>query len=193
MSETDAGIALSVPDYEGFVAGFTAAQVEAELAGSLEGGLNACIECCDRHARPGRVALNWESKDGRSGQVTFAELSERSARFANLLHARGVRPGEIVAGLLPRIPELLAIILGTWRLGAVYQPLFTAFGPKAIEHRVAGRPGQADLHRPRQPPQAQRRGRLSAGHHRRRRRRRGLRRRPRAPTVGVHAGDAQGG
>jgi len=138
MSETGAGVALSVPDYEGFVAGFSAAQVEAKLAGSLEGGLNACIECCDRHAQPGRVALNWESKDGRSGQVSFAELSERSARLANLLQARGVRPGDIVAGLLPRIPELLVIILGTWRLGAVYQPLFTAFGPKAIEHRVAG-------------------------------------------------------
>ena len=26
--------------------------------------------------------------------------------------------------------------LGTWRIGAVYQPLFTAFGPKAIEHRL---------------------------------------------------------
>ncbi len=27
-------------------------------------------------------------------------------------------------------------ILGTWRVGAVYQPLFTAFGPKAIEQRL---------------------------------------------------------
>ena len=41
-----------------------------------------------------------------------------------------------MAGLLPRTPELLVTILGTWRAGAVYQPLFTAFGPKAIEHRV---------------------------------------------------------
>ncbi len=38
--------------------------------------------------------------------------------------------------MLPRTPELLITILGTWRAGAVYQPLFTAFGPKAIEHRV---------------------------------------------------------
>ncbi len=42
-----------------------------------------------------------------------------------------------MAGLLPRTPELLITILATWRLGAVYQPLFTAFGPKAIEHRVS--------------------------------------------------------
>ena len=27
-------------------------------------------------------------------------------------------------------------MLGVWRIGAVYQPLFTAFGPKAIETRL---------------------------------------------------------
>src|SRR5690606_19097626 len=63
-------------------------------------------------------------------------LARRSAQFARLLQARGVQPGDRVAGLLPRIPELLIVLLGTLRAGAVYQPLFTAFGPKAIEHRL---------------------------------------------------------
>jgi len=48
-----------------------------------------------------------------------------------------------VAGLLPRTPELLVVALGTWRAGAVYQALFTAFGPKAIEYRLEH--GQARL------------------------------------------------
>jgi acetyl-CoA synthetase len=42
--------------------------------------------------------------------------------------------------LLPRTPELLVVILGTLRAGAVYQPLFTAFGAGAIEYRL-GRAG----------------------------------------------------
>ncbi|WP_151839509.1 AMP-binding protein, partial [Acinetobacter junii] len=33
-------------------------------------------------------------------------------------------------------PELIVTILAAWRIGEVYQPLFTAFGPKAIEHRI---------------------------------------------------------
>ncbi len=121
----------------------TAAQtfdLDQALAGALSGradALNACIECCDRHADDGRVALYWEGRDGSSAVWTFAQLQQASARFANVLHSRGVRPGDCVAGMLPRTPELLITILGTWRLGAVYQPLFTAFGPKAIEHRVA--------------------------------------------------------
>ena len=124
-------------DYDSAVTSFNYHQLAAQdLHGELA-AMNACIECCDRHADDGRVALYWEGRDGSSAVWTFAQLQQASARFANVLHSRGVRPGDCVAGMLPRTPELLITILGTWRLGAVYQPLFTAFGPKAIEHRVA--------------------------------------------------------
>ncbi|VVE08308.1 acyl-CoA synthetase [Pandoraea soli] len=111
------------------------ATVRATLAGQLD-AMNACVECCDRHALPGRIALFWEGKDGTSQTWTFRQLQTLSARFANFLREQGVQPGDRVSGLLPRTPELLVTILGTWRAGAVYQPLFTAFGPKAIEHRL---------------------------------------------------------
>ncbi|WP_354683736.1 acyl-CoA synthetase [Cupriavidus necator] len=106
-----------------------------QLHGNLD-AINACVECCDRHALPGRIALFWEGRDGSSRHWTFAELQALSAQFAGFLQAQGVQPGDRVAGLLPRNAELLVTILGTWRAGAVYQPLFTAFGPKAIEHRL---------------------------------------------------------
>ncbi len=124
-------------DYATTAAGFDLQRTAAAtLSGTLQ-ALNACVECCDRHALPGRIALFWEGKDGSRASYTFSELKALSGRFANFLQAQGVRPGDCVAGLLPRTPELLVTILGAWRLGAVYQPLFTAFGPKAIEHRVA--------------------------------------------------------
>ena len=110
--------------------------VDATLAGSLQ-ALNACVECCDRHALPGRIALFWEGKDGSSASYTFTDLQDKAGRLANFLRAQGVGKGDKVAGLLPRNVELLITILATWRIGAVYQPLFTAFGPKAIEHRLS--------------------------------------------------------
>ena len=110
--------------------------VRAALTGDLS-SLNACIECCDRHAESEKIALRWIGQDSRSATTySFAELRDLSAKFAGFLHDQGVRAGDRVGGLLPRIPELLITILATWRIGAVYQPLFTAFGPKAIEHRV---------------------------------------------------------
>lgn len=108
----------------------------ADLHGDLEAGLNACVECCDRHAGQNRVALRWISTEGTRQDFTFEQLQEMSARAANMMAESGVGPGDVVSGLLPRRPELFATILGAWRLGAVYQPLFTAFGPKAIEHRL---------------------------------------------------------
>ncbi|WP_431081669.1 AMP-binding protein [Pseudomonas thivervalensis] len=109
--------------------------VNAALHGSLE-ALNACVECCDRHALPGRIALFWEGRDGSEATWTYRDLQDNAARFANFLRAQGVGKGDKVAGLLPRTAELLIVVLATWRIGAVYQPLFTAFGPKAIEHRL---------------------------------------------------------
>ncbi|BBP59309.1 AMP-binding protein [Pseudomonas sp. St316] len=109
--------------------------VNAALHGSLE-ALNACVECCDRHALPGRIALFWEGRDGSEATWTYRDLQDNAARMANFLRAQGVGKGDKVAGLLPRTAELLIVVLATWRIGAVYQPLFTAFGPKAIEHRL---------------------------------------------------------
>lgn len=107
----------------------------AALHGNLE-ALNACVECCDRHSGSDKTALFCEDRDGNSERYTFDQLQVLAARFANVLKAQGVGAGDRVAGLMPRTPELLVTILATWRLGAVYQPLFTAFGPKAIEHRL---------------------------------------------------------
>jgi acetyl-CoA synthetase len=126
-----------MPDYKEFLAAFKADSLKPKFADDFGKGVNAAIECCDRYAQSGRIALYWEGQDGRSTSHTFEELKEASSRFANFLVSQGVQPGERVAGLLPRVPELLVVILGTWRAGAVYQPLFTAFGPKAIEYRVS--------------------------------------------------------
>lgn len=112
-----------------------ASAISNTLVGDLD-ALNACVECCDRHAETDRIALIWEGAKGERATWTFAQLKAASARFANWLKAQGVGPGDCISGMLPRTPELLITILGTWRAGAVYQPLFTAFGPKAIEHRV---------------------------------------------------------
>ncbi len=105
------------------------------LSGSTQ-AVNACYECCDRHANSDAIALFWYGKDGRKEQYSFRELKKYSSQFANFLKSQGIGKGDRVSGLLPRTPELIITILATWRIGAVYQPLFTAFGPKAIEHRI---------------------------------------------------------
>jgi len=107
------------------------------LQGDITQGINACVEICDRWATdPDRIALNYQGIEREPEQWSFASLKAESARFANLLVRQGIGKGDRVAALLPRTPELLVVILGTLRAGAVYQPLFTAFGSGAIEYRL---------------------------------------------------------
>src|SRR6478672_9153080 len=135
-------------DYKDAVRHFSAESLSQQLLStSLDQGLSAFIECCQRWSDSDRIALQWLGADGRARKgVSYALLEEESGRFANYLKSKNIGVGDVVAGLLPRIPELLVTALGTWRVGAIYQPLFTAFGPAAIETRVTGEGGsQAKL------------------------------------------------
>jgi len=123
--------------YQSYYDDFQVSDIESQLIGDLESGFNVCEEICDRWANDAnKVALRYEGLNRPAEELTFAELKLRSAKFANFLKSRGIGKGDRVAGLLPRTPELMVVILGTLRAGAVYQPLFTAFGPGAIEYRV---------------------------------------------------------
>lgn len=97
------------------------------------------MACCGRHVRDGRadnIALVHEDTAGRTTRMSFGELDNASAQVANLLQSYGVQAGDRVATMLPRTPELLVVVLATWRLGAIYQPLFTAFGYDSIKYRM---------------------------------------------------------
>jgi acetyl-CoA synthetase len=137
----------TMQDYQIAYDGLSVAELARDvLQGGLDRGVNAAVECCDRWADSERVALHWIGRDFAEETVSFAALRDQSSRFANLLRARGIGRGDVVGGLLPRIPELLVVALGTWRAGAIYQPLFTAFGPAAITSRITGEGGsQAKL------------------------------------------------
>lgn len=130
---------LNRQSYQDYVNQFDIHQVtEQVLSGNLE-SLNACVECCTRHAhsdKADKIALVHEDTHGNVNRFTYAQLDELSGKMANLLQSLGVKSGDRVSTMLPRCPELLMVILGAWRIGAVYQPLFTAFGCEAIEYRL---------------------------------------------------------
>ena len=111
-----------------------------ELDGLPDGGLNIAHEAVDRHAAGEagrRVALRWLGKGGAAREVTYAELSELSNRFANVLRNLGVGAGERVFSLAGRVPELYAAALGTLKNRSVFCPLFSSFGPEPIRTRLA--------------------------------------------------------
>jgi acetyl-CoA synthetase len=90
----------------------------------------------DRHAGTDRPALRWLGRRGEARTYRFDELAGLTARFAGVLRAHGVGRGDRVASFMPRVPEMLIAMIGAWKAGAVYVPIFTGFGPDAIEFRL---------------------------------------------------------
>lgn len=133
----------SLPDYHHYLDTFSVDSVTARLDDHQDGQLNAFEACCGRHVRAGRgdvLALVQEDTEGKVHTLTYAELDEQSAKLAGWFQSQGLSQGDRIACMLPRSPQLLIAVLATWRIGAVYQPLFTAFGPDAVDYRL----GRAD-------------------------------------------------
>ncbi|MFN2322301.1 MAG: acetate--CoA ligase [Trueperaceae bacterium] len=113
--------------------------VRAELDGLPAGGLNLAHEAVDRHADgplADREALRWLGADDAVRSFTYRDLKGATARFANALEGLGIERGTRVFCLLGRVPELYVAALGTLKRGAVFAPLFSAFGPEPIQQRM---------------------------------------------------------
>jgi acetyl-CoA synthetase len=89
------------------------------------------------------VALRCFDRAGEVTDVTYRELHDRACRFASVLAGLGVEQGGRVFSLLGRVPELHTAVLGTLRHGAVFAPLFAAFGPDPVLERM--RLGEAQV------------------------------------------------
>jgi amino acid adenylation domain-containing protein len=79
--------------------------------------VHGLFEWCARRW-PERVAVR---HDG--GEFTYHDLSAASDTIAADLGPRGVAPGMVVPVLLPRTPELLAVLLAVSKLGAAHAAL----------------------------------------------------------------------
>ncbi|MBI3446976.1 MAG: AMP-binding protein [Magnetospirillum sp.] len=111
----------------------------AELAGASTDVLNLGAVCADRQVALGQgehVALRWLGRQSERRDVTYHQLSDQSGRVARVLADLGLQPGETVAVLMGRVPELYSAALGIWKAGGIYCPLFAAFGPGPIKARL---------------------------------------------------------
>ncbi len=84
-----------------------------------------------------RPALVFWNELGRRRDVSYAELGREVARVQAALRAAGVVPGDRVAGLLPNLPETVALMLAATALGAVWSSCSPDFGERAVLDRFS--------------------------------------------------------
>ncbi len=98
-----------------------------------------------------RVFLETES--GR--EITFAEFESTVARYAGLIHALGVAPGERVAVQVEKSPEALMLYLACLAAGVVYLPLNSAYRESEIAYFLGDAEPRIFVHSPRDETWAQ--------------------------------------
>ncbi|PXY36977.1 acetate--CoA ligase [Prauserella flavalba] len=131
--------AANLRDYTATCRAFDWTAARAALSGLPDGGLNIAHEAVDRHAEGARadhVALRWVDRTDTVTELTYAELAERTNRFAALLRELGIHRGDRVYTLLGRVPDLYVVVLGALKAGCVVSPLFSAFGPEPVRQRL---------------------------------------------------------
>jgi acetyl-CoA synthetase len=105
------------------------------------GRLNIAHNTVDRHAaadsdRRNTVATIWEGEGGEVREVTYHELHRQANKVANALAARGVETGDRVGLYMPMVPEVVSILYGCFKVGAVAVPIFSGFGVDATATRL---------------------------------------------------------
>jgi propionyl-CoA synthetase len=104
------------------------------------GVLNTCYNALDRHVAAGlgeRAALIYDSPVTETKKTySYAELTDRVARFAGVLKGLGVAKGDRVIVYMPMIPEAAIAMLACARLGAVHSVVFGGFAANELATRI---------------------------------------------------------
>lgn len=69
-----------------------------------------------------RIALLWESEDGEKKTVTYHELIQKGKCFANVLNKLGIKKGDKIMTIVPRIIDAYVIYMGALRAGVAVIP-----------------------------------------------------------------------
>jgi malonyl-CoA/methylmalonyl-CoA synthetase len=95
---------------------------------------NANLFCrlFDRLDEPNRLAI--ETIDGQ--RISYGDLIARAGQMANVLVARGVKPGDRVAAQTEKSVPGLVLYLAAVRAGAVYLPLNTAYTLNELDYFI---------------------------------------------------------
>lgn len=86
--------------------------------------------------QPDKLALIWCDDAGHSRRFTFGDMRTLTNRFASVLQRAGVRRGDRVVVMLPRVWQWQVAMVGCLKLGAVPIPCIEMLTAKDVAYRV---------------------------------------------------------
>ena len=122
-------VATNMPDYE-----YAYANERLEVPEYFNFGFDVVDKWAEDRTK--LALLSVDSSGENVQHHTFWDLKILSNKYANTLRDIGVKKGDRVFIMLPRIPEWYVIMLGLMKLGALPMPGTTLLTLKDIEYRI---------------------------------------------------------
>jgi propionyl-CoA synthetase len=101
---------------------------------------NTAYNCLDRHVEAGRggqAAIIYDSPiTDKKQTITYEELRDKVALFAQVLADKGVEKGDRVIIYMPMVPESAIAMLACARLGAIHSVVFGGFAANELATRI---------------------------------------------------------
>ncbi|MEO8936090.1 MAG: acetate--CoA ligase [Burkholderiaceae bacterium] len=104
-----------------------------------DGMLNVSYNCLERNLENGnadKVAIHFESDDGKVTRVTYQALHGKVCRFANALKKLGYKKGDRAIIYMPMSVEGVVAMQACARLGVIHSVVFGGFSAKSLQERI---------------------------------------------------------
>ena len=129
----------NIGSYDEQIKDFSWSIAEQELDYHDGDVINIGWYCSDRicdQGKAGKTALIWEGLGGVEKEYTFDDVRINSNKFGAFLRGLGIKEEDRVCLFMDKIPELYIGFLGVLKIGAIAQPLFSAFGDESLHVRL---------------------------------------------------------
>ena len=102
--------------------------------------VNIAYNCVERHLktyRKNKLALIWESEDGKTDRTfSYYSLNREVNRMANIIKSMGIQKGDRVTIYMGRVPEIVFAMLACAKIGAIHSVVFGGFSADALQGRI---------------------------------------------------------
>ncbi len=129
----------NIVNYDERVKNFDWSISEKELGYKAGDVINIGWYCSDRICEMGKankMALLWEGLGGVEKKFTYNDIRLASNTIGTFLRSLGVKNEDRVCLFMDKVPELYIGLIGILKIGAIAQPLFSAFGDESLFVRL---------------------------------------------------------
>ena len=81
-------------------------------------------------------AILWEDEEGRTKEITYKELLKNANKIGNVFLSHGLKKGDVVLVVVPRLIEAYQVYIASLKLGLVVIPSSEMLRTKDFKYRI---------------------------------------------------------